>query len=120
MQNVNTISTGIVGNPVPSVNPPGHSAAKAVDNPSGGGGKNVVELPNKEQLEKIIAEIKKTVSPLNIDLKFSCYGPNNQYLAVTVINKETGEVVREIPSAEMKKLYSRSKDLSGLILNNSI
>lgn len=116
MENINTVSVGSISSPVPAANPPGQNAVKTVDKAASGDN----SLPTEAQMEKIIAEIRDTISPLNIDLKFSCYGPKNQYLAVTVINKETGDVVREIPSAEMQELYSKSSDLSGLILNNSI
>jgi uncharacterized FlaG/YvyC family protein len=38
-------------------------------------------------------------------VSFSTYGSRNEHLAVVVTNRETGEVIREVPSKEMQKLH---------------
>ena len=43
--------------------------------------------------------------PLQTDISFSTYGSRNEHLAVVVTNKETGKVIREVPSQEMQKLH---------------
>jgi uncharacterized FlaG/YvyC family protein len=39
------------------------------------------------------------------DMSFSTYGSRNEHMAVLIKNKETGEVIREIPSKEIQKLH---------------
>ena len=39
------------------------------------------------------------------DISFSTYGSRNEHIAVSIKNKETGEVIREIPSKEIQKLH---------------
>jgi len=39
------------------------------------------------------------------DISFSTYGSRNEHIAVLIKNKETGEVIREIPSEEIQKLH---------------
>jgi uncharacterized FlaG/YvyC family protein len=43
--------------------------------------------------------------PVQTEASFSTYGSRNERIAVVVKNKDTGEVIREIPSKEMQKLH---------------
>ena len=45
------------------------------------------------------------LNPVQTEAYFSTYGSNNERIAIVVKNKETGEVIREIPSKEMQKLH---------------
>ena len=44
-------------------------------------------------------------NPVQTEVSFSTYGSRNERIAVVVKNKDTGEVIREIPSKEMQKLH---------------
>jgi hypothetical protein len=45
------------------------------------------------------------LDPVRTEASFSTYGSRNERIAIVVKNKETGEVIREIPSEEMQKLH---------------
>ena len=45
------------------------------------------------------------LDPVQTDVSFSTYGTKNEHLAVVVTNRETGEVIRELPTKEMQKLH---------------
>ena len=44
-------------------------------------------------------------NPVQTEVSFSTYGYRNERTAIVVKNKDTGEVIREIPSKEMQKLH---------------
>lgn len=45
------------------------------------------------------------LNPVQTEVSFSTYGSRNERIAVVVKNKDTGEVIREIPSKEPQKLH---------------
>jgi uncharacterized FlaG/YvyC family protein len=45
------------------------------------------------------------LNPVPTEVSFSTYGSRNERIAVVVKNKNTGEVIREIPSKELQKLH---------------
>jgi uncharacterized FlaG/YvyC family protein len=45
------------------------------------------------------------LNPVQTEVSFSTYGSRNERTAIVVKNKDTGEVIREIPSKEMQKLH---------------
>jgi uncharacterized FlaG/YvyC family protein len=45
------------------------------------------------------------LNPVSTEASFSTYGSRNERIAIVIKNKETGEVIREIPSKEMQKLH---------------
>jgi uncharacterized FlaG/YvyC family protein len=78
-----------------------------------GGNANV----SPAQLEKIVAEMQSQVDSMNISLKYSLYGEHDTKIAVKVVNKDTGEVIREIPPKEMQSLQTKMGELVGRIFN---
>jgi uncharacterized FlaG/YvyC family protein len=48
---------------------------------------------------------KTRLNPVQTEASFSTYGSRNERIAVVVKNKDTGEVIREIPSKERQKLH---------------
>ena len=45
------------------------------------------------------------LDPVRTEASFSTYGSRNERIAIVVKNKQTGEIIREIPSEEMQKLH---------------
>ena len=60
------------------------------------------------------------ISDMNVSLEFSTYGEHGENIAVVVADKETGEVIREIPSREIQSLYAKMSELAGIIFNRKI
>ncbi len=72
--------------------------------------------PLKNAEAKALAEeIQQHLDALNISLSFSTYGKNK--ISITVTEKDTGRVIREIPSAELQSLYAKLDELAGMIFN---
>ena len=62
------------------------------------------KLPDKDASTKSGPDNTRLDS-VRTETSFSTYGFRNERFAVVVKNKETGEVIREIPSKEMQKLH---------------
>ncbi|MDI9570842.1 MAG: flagellar protein FlaG [Pseudomonadota bacterium] len=71
----------------------------------------------KEQLSKALREMENRMKEANVSLEFSAYGAKGERIAVVVADKETGEVIREIPAKEIQNLYNRMSELAGVIFN---
>jgi uncharacterized FlaG/YvyC family protein len=68
-------------------------------------------------VKQMIDEMQSQIDRMNVSLTFSTYGDRGENIAVVVANKETGKVIREIPSKEIQHLYAKMSELAGMILN---
>ena len=73
-----------------------------------------------EQIKTMISELQQHLAPTNISVNFSTYGERDEKIAVTVTDKSTGEVIREIPSEELQQLYVNMNELIGMLFNGSV
>ncbi len=73
-----------------------------------------------EQLSLMVKEMQEHIQQMNVSLQFSTYGTRGEKIAVVVADKETGEVIREIPAKEIQKLYARMTELAGMIFNRQV
>jgi uncharacterized FlaG/YvyC family protein len=74
--------------------------------------------PSPAQLKQMVADMQDQLDSMNISLQYSLYGKNDRNIAVKVVNKETGDVIREIPPKEMQALQDKMSDLVGMIFND--
>jgi len=74
------------------------------------------EKKSAMSLEKAVEESNKMAQIMNSQIRFNIDHDTGQVI-VKVINKETQEVIRQIPSEDMVKLASRADELRGLIFN---
>ncbi|MEA3486412.1 MAG: flagellar protein FlaG [Thermodesulfobacteriota bacterium] len=75
---------------------------------------------NKQDVRELTDKIQDCLDRMNISLNFSTYGENDERTAVTVTEKETGEVIREIPSEELQQLYLKMHELTGMLFNHTV
>ncbi len=75
---------------------------------------------NNEQIRQQVAEMQSQISRMNVSLAYTTYGDRGEKIAVIVADKETGEVIREIPSREFQELYAKMNELAGMIFNREI
>ncbi len=68
-------------------------------------------------VEQLIGEMQSQIDRMSVSLTFSTYGDRGENIAVVVADKETGKVIREIPSKEIQHLYAKMSELAGMILN---
>ena len=62
------------------------------------------KLPVKEAVSKDNSD-NRQFEPVLTDVSFSTYGSRNEHMAIVVIDKTTGRVIREIPTKEIQKLH---------------
>jgi uncharacterized FlaG/YvyC family protein len=75
------------------------------------------ETINAGQVKKIVQQMQSHLDNVNVSLQYYFYGKHNQKIAIKVVNKETGAVIREIPPKEMQALQTRMSELCGIIFN---
>ena len=69
------------------------------------------------QVKQMVADMQGQLDSMNISLQYTLYGKHDQKVAVKVVNKETGAVIREIPPKEMQALQEKMSELVGMIFN---
>ena len=80
-------------------------------------GENVekpVEAPDSSQVKAVVAEMKNNLT--STDLHFSVNQPGGR-IKVTVTEKTSGKVIREIPSSEMLNLAANMDEMIGMIFD---
>lgn len=70
-----------------------------------------------ERMKQMVQEMQIHIDSMNVSLEFSTYGDNGNKIAVIVSDKDTGEVIREIPSKELRNLYAKMREINGIIFN---
>lgn len=74
---------------------------------------------SKARMQRVFEDIQMNLSHLAVSLTFSTYGKNNSQVSIVVAEKETGKVIREIPSRELQSLSTKMQELVGMIFNKS-
>ena len=75
---------------------------------------------NSEEINQVVAEMQVMIDSMNINLQFSTYGAHGERIAIDLVNKETGELIREIPLKELRSLYAKMSKLAGIIFDEDI
>ncbi len=72
------------------------------------------------QIAEIAMDLQNKMQVLhNVDLNFSVHEASGKIL-VTVVDEDTGEVIREIPSRELLDLAAKLEEFIGLIFDKKI
>jgi len=74
---------------------------------------------SNEELESVVTEMNTVAQDLQRDLIFSVDEKSGGTF-VKVIDKETDEIVREIPSKEIREIKARLEEVAGLIFSKSV
>ena len=70
-----------------------------------------------DAIKALVEDMQKSLDELSVGLQFSTYGEDAKKIAVVVSNRETGEVIREIPSKELQELYTKINELTGMLFD---
>ena len=73
----------------------------------------------KEEIEKAVNSINEFLQPANTSIQFQLHEKLNEYY-VTVVDSQTKEVVREIPSKKMLDLYAALTEFLGFVVDKKI
>jgi flagellar protein FlaG len=71
------------------------------------------------QLKQMVEQMQSQLDSMNVSLQYSFYGVGGEKVAVKVVNRETGDVIREIPSREVQILQTKMSELVGMIFNDN-
>jgi len=74
---------------------------------------------NEADLEKVVKSMNDFLQPTNTHIKFELHEELNEYY-VTVVDNQTNEVVREIPSKKLLDIYSKMTEFMGLLFDKKI
>jgi flagellar protein FlaG len=70
------------------------------------------------ELKQAVEQIQGQLDSMNISLQYSVYGENDNKIAVKVVDRDTGKVIREIPAKEMQALQVKMSELVGMIFDH--
>ncbi|PMC36636.1 flagellar biosynthesis protein FlaG [Bacillus sp. UMB0899] len=79
---------------------------------------NIV-IQDKESLKKVVKGLNDFLQPTNTHIKFELHEELNKYY-VTVVDNQTNEVIKEIPSKKILDIYSEMKEFMGILFDKKI
>jgi flagellar protein FlaG len=71
---------------------------------------------NSVDPKEVVSEFNETSQALNLDVKFA-YNEKINEVYINVTNKQTGEVIRKLPTEEAMKIKESMKDLVGVLFD---
>jgi flagellar protein FlaG len=71
---------------------------------------------SKEHVAKVIDKLNQQIEPLKTNVQFGFSDAMGQMI-VTVSDKNTGRVIRQLPSKEALELAEKMKDIVGMIFD---
>ncbi len=74
---------------------------------------------SKEEALAVAESLEAYMDILKTSIGFSINEPTNR-IVVTVTNKDTDEIIRQIPAEEMLELQEKMKELTGIIFSKSV
>lgn len=77
------------------------------------------ESAKEQEVDAVVTDLNKVAQDLQRDLLFSV-DENSGGTIVKVVDKETDEVIREIPSKEIREIKARLEEAVGLIFQESV
>lgn len=73
-----------------------------------------------EKVNDLAEELNEYMDDLQTNIGFSVRDDPDNTLVVEIKNRETGEVIKQIPSEEMLKLKEKMEELTGFIFDKSV
>lgn len=77
--------------------------------------------PESQESKATLADVKNISKVLNSNTvaEFGVYEPMNR-ITIKIKDKETGEVLKEIPSEKMLKMFTKACELAGLLVDEKM
>ena len=73
-----------------------------------------------EETEQITVDLNEYMSDLQTNLRFSMYEKLDNQVIVEIKNRETDELIKQIPSEELLELRVKMEELTGLLFDAKI
>ena len=75
-----------------------------------------VKEPDLSRVKALVADVQNRLN--NVELHFSVHEPSGK-LVVTVTEKSSGKVIREIPSSEILQIAAKMDEMVGMIFDKN-
>lgn len=76
-------------------------------------------VESKEEVETVIKSMNEFLQPTHTSLKFELHDKLNEYY-VTIVDDQTKEVVKEIPSKKLLDMHAAMAEYLGLLVDKKI
>ncbi|SFA88301.1 flagellar protein FlaG [Lentibacillus halodurans] len=76
-------------------------------------------LVDKDQAKTIVSKLNELMKPLRTNIQFEYHEKLEDYF-VKVVNRETDEVIREIPPEKMLDMYAAMAEFMGFLVDEKI
>ncbi len=77
-----------------------------------------LDKPDAKRVQESIADINKVMAGFSISVQFKI-DPDYKELIVKVVDQETGQLIRQIPTEEVVKMSKAMDNLKGLLFAQS-
>ncbi|WP_018930997.1 flagellar protein FlaG [Gracilibacillus lacisalsi] len=74
---------------------------------------------NKDQLQSMVDGLNSFLEPSNTSIRYELHDKLDRYY-VTIVDRDTDEVVKEIPPKKMLDVYASMAELMGFIVDEKI
>jgi len=74
---------------------------------------------DENDVKAMVSDINSIVEQFSGKISFS-FDPETNKVSIQVIDKETGEVIRQIPLKEMQNLMEKMEEIAGIIYDGRI
>lgn len=76
-------------------------------------------LVSEREVRDVVEDVQQYLQEHNIRLSFTLHDKTGD-LVVRVLDKDSGEVIRQIPPEDMLKLREKLEELTGVLLNGKV
>ncbi len=78
------------------------------------------EVLSAEETKQITSDLNEYMSDLQTNLRFSIYEKLDHQVVVEIKNRQTDELIKQIPSEEILELRVKMEELTGMLLDEKI
>lgn len=78
-----------------------------------------MDLVNRKDVQNVVEDVQQYLLQHSIRLSFEIHDKTGD-LVVRVLDKDTGDIIRQIPPQEMLKLREKLEELTGILLNGKV
>lgn len=70
----------------------------------------------KDKIEALIEEVNEDLKPVNKEISYALHDKVNRYI-ITIKDKDSGEVIKEVPAKEQVDIFAKILESSGLLFD---
>lgn len=74
---------------------------------------------DKAKMDKVVESLNEFLQPMNLSLKFEVHEKLDRYY-VKIVDSETDEIIREVPSEQLLDMYASMVEFMGLFVDQKI